>query len=406
MPTVVQQYTHRKNPRIYLQERSNSKFLQAVTFLNGKKHQKSMKTAQLNTAEKLSEEWFKTLKRTDGREAIERLGEIPTMGQLYDSWEKESMSPKKLAWVQMKWSPIKAYWQTIQVTDINAATFKDFYRWRRTGTTRKGTKIRNHTVHKDIILLRQLLKYAREEEHIDMLPPIPKVGSIEANPRPWLTRKEWEQLFEESKTRIDEAFHTNQRLLEQRVDLDDQMLWMISTMMRVGEAFPSDKSATPIRFRDCRIEKNSAKEKVLICEVQGKRGGRTVVGRGEAVKVYERRWKQADDPDPNAPIFPIHHREAFTELLKAAKLHVDSRGFERNFKSLRATAVSFAVLRGTDLLMIARNAGTSVSMIDQFYARRLSAEMGKDVLTAKRKRTQEEEEEYLLNQLAQAIGGR
>src|SRR5688572_33246944 len=110
-----------------------------------------MKTGQLNTAEKLSEEWFKTLKRTDGREAIERLGEIPTMGQLYDSWEKEPMSPKKLAWIQMKWSPIKEYWRTIRVTDINASTFKEFYRWRRTGVTRKGTKIANHTLHKDVI---------------------------------------------------------------------------------------------------------------------------------------------------------------------------------------------------------------------------------------------------------------
>ena len=183
MPKIVQQYVHRKNPRIYLQERSNSKWLQAVTFLNGRKHQRSTKTDHLGTAEKLSTEWFKTLKQTERGEAVERLGDIPTIGQLYDSWEKEAMSPKKLAWIRMKWSPVKAYWRTIRVTDINAATFKDFYRWRRTGTTRAGTKLKNHTLHKDVIFLRQLLKYAREEEHLDVLPPIPKVGSIEPDPQ-------------------------------------------------------------------------------------------------------------------------------------------------------------------------------------------------------------------------------
>ena len=86
-------------------------------------------------------------------------------------------------------------------------------------------------------------------------------------------------------------------------------------------------------------------------------------------------------------IFPVHHREAFTELLKAADLHIDKRTrFERNFKSLRATSISFEILRGApspNLLMIARNAGTSVAQIDDFYARRLTALMGKDVLTAK-----------------------
>ena len=88
----------------------------------------------------------------------------------------------------------------------------------------------------------------------------------------------------------------------------------------------------------------------------------------------------------------MHHREALTDLLKAAGLHIDPRtGFERNFKSLRATAISFAILDSEqpNLLLIARNAGTSVAMIDQFYARRLGAEMGKDLLTARRKRKPE-----------------
>ena len=45
--------------------------------------------------------------------------------------------------------------------------------------------------------------------------------------------------------------------------------------------------------------------------------------------------------------------------------------------------INGCVITYANLLMIARNTGTSVAMLDLFYARRLSAEMGKDVLTAK-----------------------
>jgi hypothetical protein len=147
-------------------------------------------------------------------------------------------------------------------------------------------------------------------------------------------------------------------------------------MMRVGEMLS-------VKFRDCRITKNTEGHEVLLCEVRGKRGIRTVVGRREARDIFKA-YKKKGYRDVNRNIFPTHHREAFTGLLKAADLHLDPLSkFERNFKSLRCTAISFAVMQGIDLMWIARNAGTSVAMIDAFYARRLSAEMAKDELTAK-----------------------
>ena len=52
-------------------------------------------------------------------------------------------------------------------------------------------------------------------------------------------------------------------------------------------------------------------------------------------------------------------------------------------KSLRATSISFQLLDQPELNLqiIARNAGTSVQMIDQFYAKRLTAEMHKESLS-------------------------
>jgi len=375
MAKLIQQYQHPKLPKLYVQQRDDSRFLQAVTYIDSVKRQKSMGTEHLPTAFRLAEDWLKKLHRASAGETItSRIINVPIMEELFKSWRKE-LSGKKLGWADMKWGPIAAFWETKVVTEINASTFKEFYRWRRAQKTRFDEAPKNHTIHKDVILLRQILKYAIEEEHISVLPAVPKIGRIQDNPRPLLTAQEWEHLRKMSEERI----HTsdNHRLMEQRIDLDDQMMWMVATMMRVGEMLA-------VRFRDCRIEKNAQGVKILLCDVKGKRGMRIVVGRGAASKIYTRR--KAKYEDPSALIFPVHHHEALTELLKAAELHVDHRsGFTRDFKSFRATAISRAILRSPNpnLLMIARNAGTSVAVIDRFYAQRLSAEMGKDLLTEK-----------------------
>jgi hypothetical protein len=83
-------------------------------------------------------------------------------------------------------------------------------------------------------------------------------------------------------------------------------------------------------------------------------------------------------------IFPHHSADAFRELLKAAGLRENEQGFERNLKSIRATSISTFLLDNPEvnLMVVARNAGTSVAMIDEFYAKRLTPEMHKDRLSA------------------------
>ena len=229
-----------------------------------------------------------------------------------------------------------------------------------------------------MILVRQIVKYAIQEEHITVLPAIPKVGKVEQNPRPWLTQVEWEHLSEIAQKRITEAAELdNPRLLKQRFDLYDFMRFMVACMCRVDEV-------RGLRFRDCRLDTNARNQSVLICQVTGKRGTRDIIGSMDAATIYKNRLKKANN-DQNALIFGgEHHRDGFRELLDDAGLRKDAQGFTRNFKSLRATAISFAVIAGgknPNLLMIARNAGTSAAMIDAFYAKRLTAEIWKDDLT-------------------------
>ena len=63
----------------------------------------------------------------------------------------------------MKWRPIEPFWRTIEVDDVTPQIFRAFYKWRRARKTPQGTVPKNHSIHKDVIVIRQILKYAIEE---------------------------------------------------------------------------------------------------------------------------------------------------------------------------------------------------------------------------------------------------
>lgn len=74
-------------------------------------------------------------------------------------------------------------------------------------------------------------------------------------------------------------------------------------------------------------------------------------------------------------------------ILKSLNLKQGPHGTDRSLYSLRHTAITFRLIYGgnIDLLTLARNARTSVEMIEKFYASTLSAEMNISLLHAKRK---------------------
>ena len=79
----------------------------------------------------------------------------------------------------------------------------------------------------------------------------------------------------------------------------------------------------------------------------------------------------------------------FNKILVATDLKKGELGQERSLYSLRHTAIMFRLLygKGIDLLTLARNARTSVQMIEEFYASNLTAEMNIGLLHSKRKTT-------------------
>jgi integrase len=73
-------------------------------------------------------------------------------------------------------------------------------------------------------------------------------------------------------------------------------------------------------------------------------------------------------------------------LREAGLSQVDHLGRQRTIYSLRHTAIMFRLLygQGIDTLTLARNARTSVQMIERFYASTLQGEMNVDMLQSRR----------------------
>jgi integrase len=77
---------------------------------------------------------------------------------------------------------------------------------------------------------------------------------------------------------------------------------------------------------------------------------------------------------------------AFNWILKNLGIKAGPHGADRTLYSLRHTAITFRLIYGgnIDLLTLARNARTSVEMIDKFYASTLTSEMNIALLHGKR----------------------
>ena len=363
----IERHQHPRHPKLWLWLRpKQSKNWLAYTFIERNRYQ-STGTDDFKKACRLAASWYLgelkagiALKR---QHPIDQLIGDPTVAEVYASYLAD-LKPHKKPYAEQKWGPIGDFWKSLELGEITVQTFDQFIKDRR-------KKVCDHTIHKDITLIRQILKYAMDKGRLAAMPHIPRLGTIEKNPRPWFTKSEWRHLMVVSKKRILEA--PNARTKQQREDLHDLLLFMLASKVRVDEVYG-------IRFSACAVKKNPHGERFLESEVSGKKGLRPVTATQDAASVYEKRLAavKAAGGDESQLIFPEDKRDAFRELLIAAGLlTLTEKGkvFRRNLKSVRCTAISFQLIDfpEVNLQIVADNAGTSPQMIHDFYAKRLTA---------------------------------
>jgi integrase len=137
---------------------------------------------------------------------------------------------------------------------------------------------------------------------------------------------------------------------------------------------------------------------------ESKKHSDPVVTMERAVNVYEELKADRAESEQAAPddyVFMPEHsnrdtalrrlQQLFNYLLDDLGLKTGARGEERTIYSLRHTCIMHRLLEGDkiDVLTLARNARTSVEMIERFYASKLNGEMNIEAIQSMRRKSKD-----------------
>lgn len=241
--------------------------------------------------------------------------------------------------------------------------------------TRKGSLSPN-TIKRIQSDMKHFLQWCIEQGYMTALPKFPKVSGV-ASRRPHFDAKDWAKLTRHLREFIKVE---NRAVRRDRMMLRDYVLILANTGIRVGEA-------RTLKWRDVtEIGGGEGMPANIVLTVSGKTGKREVVARSADVKTYFKRIHDlriaelTDDQKPTPKLDPeslifchkdgseiASFKKSFSALIKAAKVERDSHGDVRTIYSIRHTYATFCLQHGVHQFTLARNMGTSVAMLEQYY---------------------------------------
>lgn len=258
------------------------------------------------------------------------------------------------------------------------------------------------TINQYFNALRKVLTHAFELDLIDKLPRFPKLKTNSV-PRGGFTVTEYLKLLRYAKSHraYDEEIHvkthrdTKDGIFANKEELPHEFAWLIGFMVN---SFIRPVDVKLIQHQHVEIVRG--KYIYLRLTLPETKKHRTqIVTLYPAVRIYEKLlayMKKKGLAKPTDYLFlpEISDREAasylitrdFRKVLIGTGLRKGHLNQNKTLYSLRHTAITFRLLygKGIDLLTLARNARTSVKMIERFYASQLTPEMNIALLQSRR----------------------
>jgi len=251
-----------------------------------------------------------------------------------------------------------------------------------------------------IAQLRKVLRYLIEKDIIQQMPLFPKM-KVTQKPRGAFTVTEYAAVLRQAKvlrnhvfvwTKPDTRFHIKPMYRSMPPEMNWLIRFMVYTFLRPGDIR---------QLKNKHIEIISGKFNYLrLTPPEIKRHKAPTVSLPQAVNIYKTVLKHHTAQGFGGPddfvFFPEEKNRLralntigwlFNWIMNSLGLKAGPHGADRSFYSLRHTAITFRLIFGgnIDLLTLARNARTSVEMIEKFYASTLSAEMNIQLLHSKRR---------------------
>lgn len=252
-----------------------------------------------------------------------------------------------------------------------------------------------------LAIIRKILRNAVLREELDRLPEFPKVlGKRKSrggfNIKEYLTLQQISWRMRGAQFHYTNQQHLNATGLDQRYMTMPLELHYLIGFMANSFVRPSDIKV----MKHKHVEMIDNKYEYLRLSLpETKSHDKPIVTLRRAVSIYKKLRKHSQDvgygkPDDYVFLPEVSSRDyamrilgfQFNWLLHETNLKNGPHGVARTLYSLRHTSITFRLLygQGIDMLTLARNARTSVKMIENHYASTLSGEMNISLLQSKR----------------------
>ena len=265
------------------------------------------------------------------------------------------------------------------VEAIDDKVMREFIPWRRDYYSKFKILPRNARLHPtdktlqwDMMLGRAIVKWAHEQglRGQQALPTVtftPKKKRV----RPAFEIPEYRRLWRTMYKRINDA--KDERTRRSRELLRDYVLILANSGMRVGEA-NNLGIRDVIPFRD---DKGRVNYRFI---VRGKTGERDVILRSAVASRVDKLLAKRRREDPNNFLFAMPDGSKVITLIDQLNAALKQAGIQRNgfgekyaLYSLRHFYAVMALRNGIGVFEVARNMGTSVQMIQQYYGKQATS---------------------------------
>ena len=273
----------------------------------------------------------------------------------------------------------RAYAGAMPVEAIDDKVMREFIPWRRDYYSKFDKLPRNAKLHPtdktlqwDMMLGKAIVKWAHEQglrgkKSLPTATFTPKRKRV----RPAFEIPEYRRLWRTMYKRIKDA--KDDRTRQSRELLRDYVLILANSGMRVGEA-NNLKIRDVIPFRDAKGRNN------FRFIVRGKTGERDVIPRSAVASRIDKFLAKRSGEDPSGFLFAMHDGSKVTTLIDQFNAVLKQAGIEKNgfgekyaLYSLRHFYAVMALRNGIGVFEVARNMGTSVQMIQQYYGKQATS---------------------------------
>lgn len=266
---------------------------------------------------------------------------------------------------------LNPYVGNLQMAYVNEDKWNAYALWRKeNGKTRDKTdpdrQVSDGSIKQEMTTFRTIMRYASDKGYIrERQIPKSKLITDKAR-REEFTLAEYRQLHTYARSWI-KAGRTDYNIW-QRTMAYNFMLIMANTGMRTMEA-------RNLRWRDVDIRKDRTGRSFVAMNVRGKGKYRELVAASNVAEYLERIKSISKSTGLNDHVFSLHNGKPSQDLydnligklLKESGLLLSSSGSRRSTYCFRHTYATFRLMEGIDVYFLAKQMGTSVKMIEDYY---------------------------------------